>query len=287
MTAIAFEHFCYAYPGGEKVLQDISLTVKQGSFTVITGPGGAGKTTLCLAAAGVVPHYFGGATAGAVRVNGIHTMERSLGELARQVALVLEDYESQLVAMTVEEEVAFGLENAGVSRSEIPERVCKALAMVGLAGREQCEVSALSGGQKQRLALAGALVIEPDILVLDEPASALDPEGAAGLYELLGQLNRGGMTVIVVEHDIARILPYADQLVLLLEGRIAITGAPAAVLTTMGQENLFAEALPALWELRLRLAASGCRFGNWRDEADAIRELTAALTDRRGEIRSA
>jgi len=287
MTAIVFDHFSYAYPGGEKVLNNICLNVEKGSFTVITGPGGAGKTTLCLAAAGVVPHYFGGAIAGMVWVDGVRTLDRSLGDLARQIALVLEDYESQLVAMTVEEEVAFGLENAGVSRCEIPGRVREALELVGLAGREQCEVGALSGGQKQRLALAGALVTEPEMLVLDEPASALDPEGVAGLYELLGKLNRRGMTIVVVEHDTARVLPYADQLVLLLKGRVAAAGTPAAVLSTMRQENLFSEALPELWELRLRLEESGCRFSNWRDEDDAITELTAILADGRGEVRSA
>ena len=287
MKAISFEHFSYAYPKSGVVLDKLCFEVEKGSFTAIVGPSGAGKTTLCLAAAGVVPNYFGGRTAGTVIVQGIRTMESTMGELAKDIALVLEDYECQLVAMTVEDEVAFGLENAGIDQKLIPQMVQETLQLVGLSGREQCEVGGLSGGQKQRLALAGALVTKPDILILDEPASALDPEGTAELYDLLGRLNKQGMTILVVEHEIARVLPHIDQLVLLLNGRIAVADKPEAALRKMSEESLFQEAIPSLLELRFLLEKNGCRFGAWQCEADAVRELSAVLEEARGVSRSA
>jgi len=287
VKAISFENFSYAYPKSGVVLEKLCFEVKKGSFTAIVGPSGAGKTTLCLAAAGVVPHYFGGRTAGTVVVQGIQTMESTMGELAKDVALVLEDYESQLVAMTVEDEVAFGLENAGVDRKIIPQMVQETLQLVGLSGREQCEVGGLSGGQKQRLALAGALVTKPDILILDEPASALDPAGTEELYSLLGKLNEQGMTILVVEHDIAQVLPYTDQLVLLMEGRVAVADQPEAALRKMSEKSLFQEAIPPLQELRFLLEKNGCRFSAWRCEADAVRELSAVLQETSEVSRSA
>ena len=287
MKAISFEQFSYAYPKSGVVLEKLCFEVKKGSFTAVVGPSGAGKTTLCLAAAGVVPHYFGGRTAGTIVVQGIQTMESTMGELAKDVALVLEDYESQLVAMTVEDEVAFGLENAGVDRKLIPQMVRETLQLVGLSNREQCEVGGLSGGQKQRLALAGALVTKPEILILDEPASALDPEGAAELYDLLGKLNKQGMTILVVEHEIARVLPHIDQLVLLMDGRIVAADEPEAAMRKMNEEELFQEAIPPLLKLRFLLEKNGCRFESWRSEADAIRDLSDILQERSGVNRSA
>ncbi len=287
MKAISFEQFSYAYPKSGVVLEKLCFEVKKGSFTAVVGPSGAGKTTLCLAAAGVVPHYFGGRTAGTIVVQGIQTMESTMGELAKDVALVLEDYESQLVAMTVEDEVAFGLENAGVDRKLIPQMVRETLQLVGLSNREQCEVGGLSGGQKQRLALAGALVTKPEILILDEPASALDPEGAAELYDLLGKLNKQGMTILVVEHEIARVLPHIDQLVLLMDGRIVAADEPEAAMRKMSEEELFQEAIPPLLKLRFLLEKNGCRFESWRSEADAIRDLSDILQERSGVNRSA
>lgn len=283
MAAVIFRDFSYAYPRKSEALTEIDLAINRGVFAVVAGPGGAGKTSLCLAVAGVVPHYFGGRMAGTVTVEGINILESSMSQLAVKVGTVLEDYESQLVAMTVEEEVAFGLENRNMAAGEVLRRIEEALAMTGLSGLEKSDISALSGGQKQRLAIAGALAVRPDILVLDEPASALDPEGAAGLYALLGELNRQhGMTVIVVEHDLAKVLNYADQFILLSEGRLAKEGKPGEVLRFMWQQQIFREAIPPLWQLKLSLeAASGIQFAEWRNEEEAINQLQQYLS--RGE----
>lgn len=272
---ISFDTFSFAYGGKTQALKDVSLTVPAGSFTVITGAGGAGKTTLCLSIAGLVPHYFGGAVGGSLLINGVNTLQQRVVELAETVGIVMEDYESQLVTMTVEEEAAFSLENRGAATAEIGQRVKEALAMVGLTGQEKKEVVSLSGGQKQRLAIAAVLATRPSILVLDEAASALDPEGAAELYTLLSDLNRQHhLTVIVVEHDLSKVLPYATQLVLMEEGGIGAAGPAAEVLRYMARQDSCREGLPSLWALKLHLeAASGQPFGDWRQEAEAIPEL--------------
>lgn len=287
MAAVEFENFSYAYPNGGVVLDQISLTVEKGSFTVITGPSGAGKTTLALAVAGVVPHYFGGRQGGTVLVGGLNSSQKSMGELSEQVGTVLADYESQLVALTVAEEVAFGLETSGLSRSEIKRQVTAALAKVGLAGLEECQVAGLSGGQKQRLAIASVLVMSPAILVLDEPASALDPEGAAGIYELLYDLNCQGTTVIVVEHQLARILPYASQLAVLQGGSLCFAGDVSQTLAYMWQQPELKLGVPALWAIKLTLEQeTGLRLGAWKNESEAAEELNR-LTCIKGVARSA
>jgi energy-coupling factor transport system ATP-binding protein len=286
---VQFEHFTYAYPGGEPILNDITVTIPQGSFSVITGPSGAGKTSMALAVAGVVPHYFGGRQGGSVLIGEINSSQSSMGELAEQVGTVLADYESQLVALTAAEEVAFGLETSGCSRSQIAERVSQALAMVGLAGFEEREVAGLSGGQKQRLAIASVLVMSPDILVLDEPASALDPEGAAGVYELLHALNRQGRTIIVVEHQLARILPYASQIIVLRAGRLNFAGNVGETLAYMWQQPELKLGVPPLWAIKLTLEdTTGVKLGDWKTEqqaADELNRLTAS--ESRGVAKSA
>ena len=285
MAAIVFDNFSYAYDGATKALDGIELTVARGSFTVVAGPSGAGKTTLCLAACGGVPHYFGGSMAGSVQVAGVNTAACSMGELAAHVGTVLEDYESQLVTMTVAEEVAFALENRGIEHGKIARRIAEVLAKVGLPGFEDREVGTLSGGQKQRLAIASVLAARPGILVLDEPASALDPEGAEDLYALLAGLNREyGLAVLVVEHDLARVLAYADQLVVLAGGRVACQGRPGEVLPAIWRQTELAAMVPPLWQIKLGLEERlGTDFAAWRHEDEAAAELGGFIGARRRE----
>lgn len=279
MAIITAENFSYAYKHPLKVLDSINLSVEPGSFSVIIGPSGAGKTTLCLAMAGAVPQYFGGSYAGRIDVAGYDVCKTPMHQLALTIGSVLEDYETQLVAMTVEEEVAFSLENQGVNPQEIKLCVTEMLTKVGLSGFEKAEVASLSGGQKQRLMLASVLVTKPKILVLDEPTSALDPGGTAEFYKFLSQLNKEtNMTILVVEHDIAAILPYADRFILLNKGQLLKNAAPAEVLSFMAKEQIFTEAIPPLWQLKLFLEKhTSHQFTAWNKDDDAIAELTHIL----------
>lgn len=278
MDAVRFEDFSYQYPKGGKGLSDISLSIPAGSFTVLTGANGGGKTTLCLAMTGLVPHFFGGRMAGRVLIQGEETTRRTVSETAKHVGLVMEDYESQLVSLTVFDEVAFAMENQGVSVEEIRARVSSALGAVGLSGLEERELSQLSGGQKQRLAVASVLASEPELLVLDEPASALDPEGAEEIYALLAKLNKEKqITVVVAEHDLARALPYADQLVVVADGQVSFEGTPAAVFSAMLKENVYAAAVPALFRLKAQLESDHLRFAEWKELGQAAADILKVL----------
>jgi len=278
MAAVQFEDFSFHYPKTGHGLDRVTLNVSAGSFTVLTGANGSGKTTLCMAMTGLVPHFFGGSMSGQVVVAGQATTGRTVAETASGIGFVMEDYESQLVALTVFDEVAFAMENMAVPAEEIRIRVAEALAAVGLNGLENRELSELSGGQKQRLAVASVIASQPEILVLDEPASALDPEGAEELYSLLAQLNREqGITVVVAEHDLARALPYADQIVVMAAGRVVLSGSPAHVFAKMFSEQVYPSAVPALRRLKDLLETGTRQFSDWMTAEAAAAEINACL----------
>lgn len=286
MKAIEFSDFTFAYKRGGVALRNIDLSIPRGSFTVITGPCGAGKTTLCMAINGLVPHYFGGSVSGEVLVDKQNTLQRKVSDLALLVGTVMEDFESQLVAMTVADEIAFGLENRGVSKAEINKRTGEILSLVGLAGMEAREIGSLSGGQKQRLAIAAVLVTDADILVLDEPSSALDPQGADELYALLYKLNCSKkLTIVVVEHDLAKVLPYADQLVFMDGGSIVVNGSPATAMGVIYAEAGYRMYVPALQELKIALEQLlAVEIADWTDETAAIADITQMITRARLEV---
>lgn len=226
---VCVERLSFRYPGASTLaLHDVSLTVEQGKCLALMGATGAGKTTLCLALVGIVPQFFGGELYGAVRVGGLDTLEHPVSTLARKVGMVFQDPETQLTATSVEHEVAFALENLCVRADEIRTRVDEALQVVGLAGLEKKHPHELSGGQKQRLAIAAALALKPQVLVLDEPTSQLDPVGAAAVFALVRALNRElGMTVVLASHQSEEVAEFADQVALLAAGRL-VRVAPSA-----------------------------------------------------------
>ena len=226
---VCIERLSFRYPGASALaLQDINLTVEQGECLALMGATGAGKTTLCLALIGIVPQFFGGELYGAVRVGGLDTLEHPVRVLARTVGIVFQDPETQLTATSVEHEVAFALENLCVRPDEIRTRVHEALHAVGLAGLEKKHPHELSGGQKQRLAIAAALALKPQVLVLDEPTSQLDPVGAAEVFTLVRTLNRElRMTVVLASHQSEEVAEFADRVALLAKGRL-VRVAPSA-----------------------------------------------------------
>ncbi|HTN95844.1 MAG TPA: energy-coupling factor transporter ATPase [Nordella sp.] len=228
---IRFEKVSYAYPGNDRqVLKNIDLTIQRGEIIGVIGPTGAGKSTLCLALNGIVPQFFSGTFFGTVDVAGLDTIETPISQLAHLVGMVFEDPETQITATTVESEVAFALENLKVPTPEISRRVRDALAMVGLTGYETKHPANLSGGQKQRLSIASALALAPDIIVLDEPTSQLDPAASEDIFAILLRLKRESRTTVVIAtHASEELAQIADRILLVSDGCIAAEGPPDQV----------------------------------------------------------
>jgi energy-coupling factor transporter ATP-binding protein EcfA2 len=232
MPALQMRDVRYTYKGSSvRALDGVSLDVEKGEFVTLLGANGSGKSTVCLFANGLIPHAVPGVFEGRVEVFGEDTSKRTVSELSTRVGIVFQEPESQLFCMSVEEEVAFGPENLGIPRDEIKERVDWALDLVGMSDLRDRSPFALSGGEKQRVAIAAALSMRPEMLVLDEPAYALDPVGRTGLYKVLRELKeRHGMTVLVAERDAEEAAVYSDRIVLLESGKVISEGPPREVL---------------------------------------------------------
>ncbi len=228
---LSLDNVSYMYPRSvEPVLRDVSLQVQRGEFLGLIGPTGAGKTTLCLTLNGIVPQFYGGRFFGRATVAGLDTVEHPVNELAQHVGCVFQDPETQLISTSVENEIAFALENLRVPREEILRRVPRMLDAVRLSGTERKHPHELSGGQKQRLAIAAALAMQPDVLVLDEPTSQLDPVGAEEVFAVVRELNRElGMTILMTSHAAEEMAEYADRIALLSAGRLITVGQPAEI----------------------------------------------------------
>jgi len=228
---ISIENLSYQYQRSpDLVLRDINLSIHKGEFLGIIGPTGAGKTTLCLALNGIVPQFYGGRFFGRVSVAGLDTLDNPIHLLAQHVAMVFQDPETQLIANSVEDEVAFGLENLRVPRDEMGKRIRWALEIVRLDGLESKHPSELSGGEKQRLAIAAALALQPEVLVLDEPTSQLDPLGKQQVFGTIRELNAHlGITVILASHASEEIAEFVDRVALLASGELVDIDLPSRI----------------------------------------------------------
>ena len=229
---ISIADLSVTYAGADRpTLDGIDLEVRAGEYIGIIGLNGSGKTTLGLSLNGVVPHARPADVSGRIAVAGSDPRTQAVHDNARVVGIVFDNPEFQLSQPTVEDEVAFGLENLGVEPSDMPARIAEALALVGLEGVEARSPFALSGGQQQRLALASVLVMRPRVLFLDEPTSNLDPVGKADVLAIVDRLQgENGMTVLVADHDVEALAEHADRIVILDAGRLVMDGPPSDVL---------------------------------------------------------
>jgi energy-coupling factor transporter ATP-binding protein EcfA2 len=224
---IVIENLSYAYPDADWALQEVSLRIERGEFLSIMGTNGAGKTTLCLALNGIAPQATGGRIRGTVTVNGLDTKKHPVATLALQVGMIFQNPETQLFSTNVEAEVAFGLENMGVPRLEMQERVNWALELLEIDQLRQRSPAQLSGGERQRLAIASVMAMSPRILVLDEPSANLDPAGKSELLTTLHELKRTAeLTVIMAEHDTELIAEFSDRIAVLDAGQLVQIGTP-------------------------------------------------------------
>ena len=232
MAVIETRNVTYTYPTLTKPsISNISLRIDKGEFVLISGPSGCGKTTLCRCFNGLIPHFYQGKMEGGITVAGLNVAEHTIHELAKRVGLVFQNPENQLFALSVEKDVAFGLENLGFSREEMRRRVDWALNLTGIYDLRERAPSELSGGQQQRVAIASVLAMQPEVIILDEPTSFLDPLSAKRIFEVIYDLNRKlGITVVLVEHRLDLTAKYASHIVIMDEGKIVLDGEPHEIL---------------------------------------------------------
>ena len=234
MAIIETKNLTYTYPGASKPsILDVSFKVEKGDFVLITGPSGCGKTTLCRCFNGLVPHFYQGELKGEISVANIDPLKCHTYEMAKHVGLVFQNPENQLFALSVEKDVAFGLENVGVPREEIRKKVDYALNLTGIYDLRERSPHEISGGQQQRVAIASVLAMDPDIIVLDKPTSFLDPLSAEKIFEVINDLNKKqGITVILVEHRLDLTAKYANHLIVMDKGKVRFEGNPREILST-------------------------------------------------------
>lgn len=204
-------------------IEGINLTIEEGSFVGIIGPNGAGKTTLAYSIDGLIPGQYNGIKKGAVNVFDTEVEDYAKGELQQLVGVVFSDPEAQFTAMTVEDELVFGMENIGLSLPEIQDRLDWVTELTDLSHLMMKPPYEISGGQKQRVALAAVLAMKPKILVLDEPTSMLDPVSRGLIFKVLAKLKaEENNTIIVIEHSLENLVPLADQMVLMADGELLL-----------------------------------------------------------------
>lgn len=232
---IEIKDLTYFYPGqDEPALQEIDLHIPDGQFCGVVGSNAAGKSSLCFALAGFIPHFFRGNLQGEVKLGRRRIADSNLGELAGEVGLVFQNSFNQIsgARFTVREEVAFGLENLGLPRKTIERQVDETIALIGLSELAERSPFALSGGQQQRVAIASVLAMKPKLLVLDEPTSQLDPQGTKEVFKILDKLARqADTTVVIVEQKLEWLTAFVDRVIVLKEGRVALDGQPEKILS--------------------------------------------------------
>jgi len=229
----------YYYPDKQApALEKINLKVEEGEFILVTGRSGSGKSSLARSLAGLIPDFYGGKIGGKVLFKGIDLRSMDRREIPRNIGIVFQDPEKQLVMNSVEAEVVFGLENIGLNHWEMARRLAEVLGFLNLSEIKDNFTSSLSGGQKQKVVIASVLAMRPEALILDEPTSQLDPSNADEILKLIKGLNEEGMTVFLVEQRLERCFSYADRIVVLDRGRLIKSGTPREIACWESDNNI-------------------------------------------------
>ena len=245
MPVIAVENLKYRYPHADALALDgLTFTVEKGEFIGIVGANGAGKSTLSQALIGLVPQFYNGAYGGRVLIDGLPAESTPISELCCKVGLVFQNPFNQLSGAkdNVYEEVAFGMQNLGVPRAEMHRRTENALKLLDIWQFRDRNPFDLSGGQMQRVAIASILVMEPDIIVLDEPTSQLDPQGSEEVFRTVDKLAHSGITILMIEQKIEKIAAYCDRILLLHQGHQIAFDTPQKVFSRPDLEQLGVQA---------------------------------------------
>ena len=233
MGYLKLENVNYKYPLEEKnTLQNINIEIKKGEFWAVIGKNGSGKTTLCNILRRFVPDFYKGELTGKITLEGKELKDYSQKEIVQKIGFVFQNPFTQIsgVKNTVFEEIAYGLENLGIERETIISEVEKILKLLEIEKLRDKNPYNLSGGQKQRVALASIIAMNPDILVIDEPTSQLDPKGTEDIFKIINLMANEGKTIILVEHKLELIAEYAENILVLDEGEIILNGKAEEVL---------------------------------------------------------
>ena len=263
MSKIEMINLSYSYPGTEKqILTDINVSIEEGEFIMLTGPSGCGKTTLCRCLNGLIPHFYGGELKGEVNVCDLSVKSNPINKLSQYVGYVFQNPDNQLFALTVEKDVAFGLENLALPMNEIKSSIDWAMEVVGISDLRKSSPNELSGGQKQLVAIACVLAMRPRILIMDEPTSNLDPMAAKRMFDIIKSLNEEfGITIILVEHRLDLLSTYVNRVIVMDKGRIRIDGSPKSVLSSL-ESQIIGIGIPKVIRLHQEIKNEGFDMGD-------------------------
>ncbi len=228
MSIVRFEDYEWKYANTKEfALKGINLEIEEGTFVGVIGPNGSGKTSMAYSINGLIPGQYYGVRRGGIYVDGREVKEYRADELAKLVGVVFSDPEAQFTAMTVEDEVVFGMENIGLTVEEIRERLEWVIPLTEIGHLMDKPPYEVSGGQKQRVALAAVLSMTPRVIVMDEPTSMLDPISRKRVFDVLGRMKREqNNTIIAIEHNLENLIPLADRMILLYNGEILLDDEP-------------------------------------------------------------
>ncbi len=279
-NAVEINNLTFKYSAsGQPVLSDINLSFRKGEVALLIGPTGAGKSTLYMCLNGLIPNLIHGYMSGEVIVDGKNTAEHSIADLAQTVGIVFQDPEIQIFSLTVEEELAFGPENLGLPKDEIRHRVAQAASYIGLKDLLEREPAKLSGGQQQTVAIGSIWSMLPEVMILDEPTSNLDPIGSQRVLDLIKKLNHEyGKTILIAEHKIDEVATIADHVFVMHQGQILFNGTLQDVFGQPEKLHELGLVSPVATELAYHLQIQGVDFGERlpltiEDGIDAISSL--------------
>lgn len=252
------ENYSFTYSSAKKAaLNNIDLKLHEKEITILAGPTGCGKSTLLKSFIGLIPHMYAGSLSGRVIIDGIVVHDAQISDLATKVGYVFQNPENQIFMFSVERDIAFGLENLGIDRSSIRERIDWAMSLLDIQSLAMKPPHEISDGQKQRTALAGVLAMRPKILILDEPTSLLDPKTALDLINLVENLRETlGMTIIIVEHRLDLVSRIADRILIMDKGEIVSDGAPRDIFMS-DHPSLLQVGMPTVIRMYKALSSRG------------------------------
>lgn len=275
---IKIENVNFVYEGSRRrAIADINLDVRKGEFLVVTGPTGAGKSTLCQCLNGIIPHFAKGVMTGSVNVAGMDTRAHQVFEMAPRVGLVFQDADAQLFGMTVEEDIVFGPSNLGYDYAECMRRIEKALRDLHIEALRERKPQELSGGQKQSVAIGGVYAMLPDVIIFDEPTSMLDPWGKQNVFSIIKDINKVyGVTIVLVEHEMNQIAKYADRVCVMDRGKIVLCGTAQEVFAQTERLSELGMDVPQSIEIGSLLNRDGV-IGSVPLSADALTEELKSL----------